>query len=177
MVFFLLIFFSQSKNTQEKYGHCINLLSEKLPIDKNQMETKTIIQQYIQYFNGRPPSYKEKEQICLNNKNLFERVGKEILESVNLDRLITSKQMVRCISRNLPLFAYTVVYMANGQHSSEIGAIKNNFLDPRNSHVNFARKVYVTPQIPRTDLEQEELEDDFFLTQFLRDVDDDFNYF
>lgn len=153
MIFFILLLFNEAKNTKEKYGDCIALLSQKLPIDKNMAETKAIMKSYIQFFDRNPPGYKEKEQICNRNKNLFLQVGRDILNSVNLQNQITDKQMARCISRNLPLFAYTVIYMANGQYSTHIAKIKRDYLSEKaNGHQNFARKVYITPQIPRPDL-------------------------
>lgn len=150
MILYLLFSLIEAQNTKEKYGQCIKLLSTKIPIDKNREETKVVMKRYIQYFDRHPPSYKEKEQICNQNKELFLQVGKDILASINLQNQITDKQMARCISRNLPLFAYTVVYMANGQYSAHMAKIKRDFLNSK-SQQTFTRKVYVTPNIPRPD--------------------------
>lgn len=160
MLFSLIyLFWNLIKASNEKYAYCMNLLRERIPIDKNQKETHNIMKNYIRYFNNNPPNYKEKEQICFKNKELFETVANDLLQYVQLQNQITTKQMVRCISRNLPLFAYTVVSMANNnKYSRAIEEIRREFLAEKTNpfpQQNTFGKKYVLPQVRRTDLEKE----------------------
>lgn len=174
-------------NAMDKYSYCIKLLEGKIPIKKNQQETKLIMKKYSNIFDKHPPTYKEKEKICLDNRKLFERVARYILDQTQLGSQMTEKQMARCISRSVSVFAYTIVTMHDSQFSNDLDKIKKDFLSAKNSQQSKGHK-YVLPQINKNDrsfseffvfpddnhdLTTEQRYEDLFLSEFSSDNLDD----
>lgn len=187
MLLLLLVCSIQSKKSKEKYKYCMELLEEKIPIRRTNKETKVIMKRYSDYFNNHPPRYDEKEKICLVNRKMLEKVALSILKKINLNKKITDKQMVRCMSRSVPLFAYTILTMADGEFSAEAEKIKNDYLRTRNNN-NLVGPLYTLPKVNRKDkelsdffiflddfedLSKERKEEDIFLSGFSSDVYDD----
>lgn len=124
---------------KESYGACINLLEQKIPINSNEIGAKVNYKRMSEYFDGHPPNYIEAKDICLRNKDLFDRVGQYILNQLDLDSQITKKAMTRAISRNIHLFSYVILTMKD-DFPNELTDIK----------INFFRTIGHTPQSSRT---------------------------
>lgn len=126
IISFLLIYLSQSSSSHEHYGDCINLLKSRIPIDRKDSQAKRNVKKLAELFDKKP-GYKDKEKICKENKNAFDRVGMFILRDLNLEHKITKDQMTRCISRNIHLFAYAVLTMKD-QFPGDFVRIKNKYI-------------------------------------------------
>ena len=124
---------------KDGYEYSIKLLKGALPINGFSPEVKNIMVQYKEFFEYHQPNCTEKTKIVQANRETFIMVAKKILELHELQDKITINQMVRCISRNIYLFAYVVMYMTQTCHSS-IEEIKNSFLESK-------KKVFEFPHI------------------------------
>lgn len=93
-----------------------------------------MMSEFQRYFNYISPNYKNIHNIVASNRDLFEEVSSQILIQYNLNSQITVRQMMNCISKNLRLFAFTVLYMANSQYSENMEIIKTDFIQSNNEN-------------------------------------------
>ena len=124
MIVFLFVFLCKS---EDGYTRAKRLLEEYIPTGQNDEKAENNLNRMSYIFNYHPPNYKQAEKLYnANKKAIFEKVGRYILKDLGIDDQVRINDLTRYTSKNIRVFAYTIVVMENN-FPSELAIIKDQF--------------------------------------------------